>query len=89
MRFLNPRSEERSDVTVIGVSAHRIQVLSPVFVHPGTLIQLRLDEDTFLLGEACCCETVGSTFQIGVDIQDAFEGATSPRCVISPNAKIA
>jgi hypothetical protein len=71
MRLLDPDSDRRSDVKILGISVDRIELISPISVMPGALIQLR-HEGTFLLGEARCCRAVGSTFQIGIDVEDAF-----------------
>jgi hypothetical protein len=71
MRLLDQDSNKRSEVKILRVSAERIELISPISVPPGTLIQLRY-EGTFLLGEAHLCQQQGSTFQIGVNIQDTY-----------------
>ncbi len=73
MQLLNPHSDGRSCVRVLGVSTHRVEVLSPIPVLPGTLMQLHLqNKGIFLLGEARCCKTQGGTFEVGVEIQDTY-----------------
>jgi hypothetical protein len=71
IQSLNPHSEGRSSAKILRISVDGIELISPIAVFPGTLIQLR-HEGTFLLGEARCCEAVGSAFQIGIDVEDAF-----------------
>jgi hypothetical protein len=71
MHLLNPDLGGRSDVKILGVSVDRIELISPISVPPGSLIQLRYGS-AFLLGEARRCQVVGNTFQIGVEVQDAF-----------------
>jgi hypothetical protein len=71
MHLLDPDSEGHSSVEILRISVDWIELISPISVLPGTLIQLR-QEDRFLLCEARCCHASGSTFQIGADVQDAF-----------------
>ena len=71
MHLLGPESDRRSHVRILGISVDRIELISPISVMPGTLIQLR-HKSTFLLGEARCCQAVGSTFQICIEVEDAF-----------------
>ena len=71
IQSLNPHSDGRSNAKILRISDDGIELISPIAVFPGTLIQLR-HEGAFLLGEARCCRAVGSTFQIGVDVEDAF-----------------
>jgi hypothetical protein len=73
MQLLNPHSEGRSNVRVLGVSTHCVEVLSPIPVLPGTLMQLHLhSKGIFLLGEARCCKTHDGTFEVDVDIEDTY-----------------
>jgi len=77
MQLLNPLSDGRSNVRILGISAQRVEVLSPIAVMPGTLIQLRLrDRDVFLLAEARSCRAVGHTYRVGMDIQDQYASHT-------------
>ena len=71
MHLLDQDSAGRSEVKILRISVDRIELISPISVMPGTLVQLR-HEGTFLLGEARCCQAVGSTFEIAVDVEDAF-----------------
>jgi len=71
MHLLNPPSEGRSNAKILNISNDIIEILSPISVLPGALIQLR-HNGTFLLGEARRCMAVGGTFQIDVDIQAAY-----------------
>jgi hypothetical protein len=71
LQSLNPHSEERSRTKLLRIHLSRIDVLSATSVLPGTLIQLR-HRGTFLLGVACCCNSVEGFFQIGVEVEDTF-----------------
>ena len=71
MRLLDDDSNGRCDVKIARISVDRIELISPISVFPGTLVQLQY-EGAFLLAEARCCYAVGSAFRIGVEVQDAF-----------------
>jgi hypothetical protein len=77
MHLLNSDSNARSSVRILGISGNGVDLLSPISVRPGTLIQLQ-HKDIFLLGEARRCEAVGSTFEVGIDIQDAYRRVAQP-----------
>jgi hypothetical protein len=87
MHLLDPESKGRSNVRILFISVDRIEVISPISVLPGALIQL-LYHGTFVLGEARCCHAVGSNFQIGVAVHDAFlthpAGSFHPKCEKHP-----
>jgi len=89
MRALSPQAQERSDVKILAVSKERVEVLSPIPILVGTLLQLHLPaENRFVLGEAQYCDATGASFQVGIEIEDSYprpqaEGSPwviSPKC---------
>jgi hypothetical protein len=86
MRLLDPDLAGRSNVRILSISADRIELSSPISALLGAFIQLRR-EGSFLLGEVRCCRAVGGTFQICVDVKDAF--LTHPAASFHPGFEVA
>jgi hypothetical protein len=72
MKVLSPEFQSYIDVQVLDVSRHGMKLMVTGFLHPGTILQVRLDK-TFLLGEVRYCVQVNDVFHAGVLILKQLE----------------
>lgn len=71
MQPLVPLSIERSRVRILDVSRNGMKLASPVFLQPGTVVQVRT-EGSVALGEVRYCLLVRTEFQIGVRLDEVL-----------------
>lgn len=65
LQEINPLSFERQKIKVVNVSEHRIGILTPDRIFPGTLVQIRIG-DAVELGEVRHCLELGHGYRVGV-----------------------
>jgi hypothetical protein len=74
LKALSPPSAIRSEVRIIDVAQGGLKLRVPEFLHPGTVIQIRLKR-TIAMAEVRYCHPEGSEFDVGVKLQDVFPRA--------------
>jgi hypothetical protein len=72
MKVLSPEVQSYVDVQVLDVSRQGMKLMVTSFLHPGTIVQVRLNK-TFLLGEVRYCVHVKELFQAGILILKQLE----------------
>lgn len=71
MHPLNPLLEQRLEVRLLEKSGAHLKVRSPVYILPGSLVQIHI-ESGFFMGEIQYCLTNESVFDAGIDLQHSF-----------------
>jgi hypothetical protein len=75
LKILRPLGEG-SDVRVLNISEHGLQLRVPEELQPGTLVQIHL-RNAIALAEVRYCVPDGDEYQTGVEFQDVFWTKTS------------
>jgi PilZ domain len=68
LQELHPLSTERHKVKIVNVSKNGLGISSPIAIFPGTIVQLRINENVEIANVRYCSASRDDAFQIGLQL---------------------